>query len=78
MPIDDSPEQKLPVPEKIQDAIRTLILWAGDDPSREGLVETPARVARMYAEVFAVLLVEDRDGQQGGPHHRAEIGRAHV
>lgn len=34
-------------------AIRTLILWAGDDPDREGLVDTPARVARAYEEFFA-------------------------
>ncbi|MDB5536949.1 MAG: folE [Devosia sp.] len=34
-------------------AVRTLIAWAGDDPSREGLLETPARVARSYGELFA-------------------------
>jgi GTP cyclohydrolase IA len=50
MPIDDSPEQKLAVPEDIQDAIRTLIRWAGDDPAREGLIDTPARVARAWKE----------------------------
>jgi GTP cyclohydrolase I len=33
--------------------VRTLILWAGDDPDREGLSETPARVARSYRELFA-------------------------
>ncbi len=38
--------------EKIADAIRTIIEELGDDPSREGLIETPERVARMYAEVF--------------------------
>ena len=38
--------------EKIQNLIRELIIELGDDPNREGLVETPARVARMYAEVF--------------------------
>jgi len=41
---------KLPVPENVQDAIRTLIEWAGDDPSREGLLDTPARVARAWKE----------------------------
>ncbi len=40
-------------------AVRTLILWAGDDPDREGLVETPSRVARSYLELFA--------GYQGDP-----------
>jgi GTP cyclohydrolase I len=34
-------------------AVRTLIQWAGDDPEREGLLETPARVARSYRELFA-------------------------
>lgn len=34
-------------------AVRTLIEWAGDDPRREGLVDTPARVARSYRELFA-------------------------
>lgn len=33
-------------------AVRTLIQWAGDDPGREGLLETPARVARSYRELF--------------------------
>ena len=41
---------KLPVPENVQEAIRTLIRWAGDDPSREGLLDTPARVARAWRE----------------------------
>jgi GTP cyclohydrolase I len=35
-----------------EEAVRTLIRWAGDDPSREGLLETPARVARAYKEFF--------------------------
>ena len=34
-------------------AVRTLIQWAGDDPTREGLLDTPARVARSYRELFA-------------------------
>lgn len=33
-------------------AVRTLIAWAGDDPEREGLRDTPARVVRSYAELF--------------------------
>jgi GTP cyclohydrolase I len=35
------------------EAVRTLILWAGDDPNREGLLNTPARVVRAYEEWFA-------------------------
>ena len=37
---------KLRVPDDVRDAVRTLIRWAGDDPDREGLLETPERVAR--------------------------------
>jgi GTP cyclohydrolase I len=36
-----------------EEAVRTLILWAGDDPNREGLLNTPARVVRAYEEWFA-------------------------
>jgi GTP cyclohydrolase IA len=36
-----------------ENAVRTLIRWAGDDPTREGLLDTPARVARAYEEFFA-------------------------
>ena len=39
--------------EEAKDAVRTLIAWAGDDPDREGLIETPDRVARAYQEFFA-------------------------
>ncbi len=38
------------VPEEVRDAVRTLLLWAGDDPSREGLADTPKRVARAWRE----------------------------
>ena len=39
-------EDKEPVPADVSEAIRTLIRWAGDTPEREGLLETPERVAR--------------------------------
>jgi GTP cyclohydrolase I len=42
-----------PTREEAEDAVRTLIRWAGDDPVREGLVGTPARVVRAYEEWFA-------------------------
>ena len=35
-----------------EEAVKVLIRWAGDDPSREGLVETPSRVVRAYEEFF--------------------------
>ena len=43
-------EGKEPVPADVSDAIRTLIRWAGDAPEREGLLETPERVARAWRE----------------------------
>lgn len=53
-------------------AVRTLIRWAGDDPGREGLVDTPDRVLRAYAEWFGgydenpVELLERTFGESGG------------
>jgi GTP cyclohydrolase I len=44
------PTPKIPVPDDVAEAVRTLIRWAGDDPSREGLLDTPARVARAWKE----------------------------
>jgi len=38
------------VPQSVEDAIKTLIEWVGDDPAREGLVDTPKRVARAWLE----------------------------
>ena len=36
-----------------EEAVRTLLLWAGEDPRREGLLDTPARVARAYEDWFS-------------------------
>jgi len=44
---------KKPSREEAMDAVRTLISWAGDDPEREGLIETPKRVVKAYEEFFA-------------------------
>ena len=46
----DESDSKPFVPDEVQDAIRTLIRWSGDDPEREGLVDTPQRVARAWRE----------------------------
>ena len=46
------------VPVDVRDAVRTLIRWAGDDPDREGLIDTPARVARAWRE-YAQGYAED-------------------
>ena len=47
--------------QKVEEAVRLLLEGIGEDPSREGLVETPARVARMYAELTAGM---DQDGSE--------------
>jgi GTP cyclohydrolase I len=47
------PKSQKPSREEAEDAVRTLIRWAGDDPNREGMKGTPARVARAYEEWFA-------------------------
>jgi len=44
---------KKPTEAEVHDAVRTMLAWAGDDPSREGLIETPKRVAEAYKEFFA-------------------------
>ena len=41
-----------PTKEEAMKAVKTLIKWAGDDPSREGLIETPKRVVKAYNEFF--------------------------
>ena len=41
--------------KRIEAAVREILIAVGEDPDREGLVETPARVARMYEEIFAGL-----------------------
>jgi GTP cyclohydrolase I len=45
---DGRPSQK-----EAEDAVRVLLRWAGDDPAREGLLDTPARVAKSYKELFS-------------------------
>ncbi|MBS0362985.1 MAG: GTP cyclohydrolase I FolE [Proteobacteria bacterium] len=54
-------EKRRPTQEDAEAAVRTLIEWAGDDPDREGLLETPARVARSYRELFAGYEVDPRE-----------------
>ena len=52
LPIESRQNMDLP---KIENAVRDILKAIGEDPDREGLLETPQRVARMYAEVFAGL-----------------------
>src|SRR3546814_15292482 len=49
---DAAPEDARPGRREAEAAVRTLIRWAGDHPSREGLAETPARVVRAHEEWF--------------------------
>ena len=54
-------EKSRPTQAEAEAAVRTLIKWAGDDPDREGLLETPGRVARSYRELFAGYESDPRD-----------------
>ncbi len=45
-----SPFKNIRVPDEVREAVETLIRWTGDDPSREGLADTPLRVARAWKE----------------------------
>ena len=47
--------------DRAKRAVRELLLAIGEDPDREGLQETPARVARAYAELFSGMRMEARD-----------------
>ncbi len=47
--------------ERAERAIRELLIAVGEDPDRDGLIETPARVARMYAEIFGGMRLDPED-----------------
>ena len=47
--------------EQAEEAVRTLLRWAGDDPGREGLLDTPKRVVNAYADWFSGYAVDPRD-----------------
>lgn len=49
----DIPSSNRPTRQEAENAVKTLIAWAGDNPSREGLVETPKRVVNAYKDFFA-------------------------
>jgi GTP cyclohydrolase I len=52
---------KIAVPDEVAEAIRTLIRWSGDDPTREGLRDTPKRVARAWKEYCSGYLLDPSD-----------------
>ena len=55
---DPTASQDRPTVEEAEEAVRTLIRWAGDHPDREGLFDTPKRVARSFAEFFSGYAVD--------------------
>ena len=71
LPASDEPSSQ-PTRAEAEAAVRTLIRWAGDNPAREGLLATPARVVRAYEEWFAgyrqdpVKLLNRTFGEVGG------------
>jgi len=58
------PAPEVEIPGEVTDAIRTLIRWTGDDPGREGLLDTPRRVAKAWRE-YARGYGEDRAAHLG-------------
>jgi GTP cyclohydrolase IA len=56
-----APAVERPSREEAESAVRTLLRWAGDDPAREGLLDTPARVVKAYEEFFAGYQLEPRE-----------------
>lgn len=59
-PVVAAPRRK-PTREQAERAVRTLIEWIGEDPDREGLADTPARVVRSYEELFGGYLYDPAD-----------------
>jgi GTP cyclohydrolase I len=73
---------ELPTPgidrERIKRAVREILIAVGEDPDREGLVETPRRIADAYAELFAGLLVDPKQYLRttfDEPHHEMVVLR---
>ncbi|WP_454849525.1 GTP cyclohydrolase I FolE [Rhizobium binxianense] len=56
-----SHESGRPSQQEAEEAVRVLLRWAGDDPSREGLIDTPARVVKAYRELFAGYVMDPED-----------------
>ena len=50
---DIAAQTKRPSQAEVEEAVRTLLLWTGDNPEREGLLDTPKRVAKAYKELFS-------------------------
>ena len=69
-----------PSREEAETAVRTLLRWAGEDPSREGLLDTPRRVAEavqlMHLKHVVITSVDRDDLTDGGADHFAQTIRA--
>jgi len=50
-----------PSQEQAEEAVRTLIAWAGDDPTREGLIDTPRRVVKAYKELYGGYIQDAKE-----------------
>ena len=57
----DTAHTHRPTREEAEDAVRTLLRWAGENPGREGLLDTPSRVVKAYRELFSGY---DQDGEE--------------
>ncbi len=57
----DDETKNRPTQEDAEDAVRVLLRWAGDNPDREGLLDTPKRVAKAYRELFSGYDIDAKD-----------------
>ncbi len=57
----DDVKKARPTQAEAEDAVRVLLSWAGDDPTREGLLDTPKRVAKAYRELFSGYDLDAKD-----------------
>lgn len=55
------PDHDPPTPEQAEEAVRVLLRWAGEDPSREGLADTPRRVVKAYRDWFSGYAIDPDD-----------------
>ncbi len=53
VPVPANTESTRPSEAEVENAVRVLLRWTGDDPTREGLIDTPKRVAKAYRELFS-------------------------
>ena len=65
------PEVQKPSRAEVEAAVRTIIRWTGEDPERDGLIETPARVARSFEE-FSQATVRTRLRSWKRPSRRSK------